>query len=108
MKKIFYLYIISILILCLSLMSCRFDPSGVPCQHSIVQCDPPYGCIGDAYRFTFEAGCPHIDHSWSIYSGSLPDGLVLDTNTGTISGTPTQNGGSTFFIEIIYFFMQVN
>jgi len=30
--------------------------------------------------------------SWSVASGSLPDGLTLDTSSGRIQGTPTQLG----------------
>lgn len=39
--------------------------------------------------------------TWSIVdgSGSLPDGLTLDAAAGTISGTPTAIGKSTFTIE---------
>jgi hypothetical protein len=42
------------------------------------------------YLFTFTAsGYPPL--TWSE-SGALPTGLMLDSNTGTVSGTPTQTG----------------
>lgn len=42
------------------------------------------------YSFTFTAsGYPPL--TWSE-SGALPTGLMLDSNTGTLSGTPTQTG----------------
>jgi predicted RNA methylase len=48
------------------------------------------------YSFTFTAaGYPPF--TWSE-SGALPTGLMLDSNTGTLSGTPTQTG--TFPITV--------
>lgn len=38
--------------------------------------------------------------TWSIASGSLPPGLQLNQNTGTISGTPTTAGTSTATIRV--------
>jgi len=37
--------------------------------------------------------------SFSLYSGSLPAGLSLDTTTGIVSGTPTAATTTTFTIE---------
>lgn len=37
--------------------------------------------------------------TWSVTSGSLPDGLSLDPGAGTISGTPTGSGTSHFTVE---------
>ncbi|RNL78964.1 putative Ig domain-containing protein [Nocardioides marmorisolisilvae] len=54
----------------------------------------PAGNVGQAYSVTFTktggAG------TWS--SLDLPDGLTLDENTGTLSGTPTTGGDYAIFI----------
>ena len=48
----------------------------------------PDGEAGTAYSQALAAtGDPTI--TWNVPSGTLPAGLTLDTNTGTISGTPT-------------------
>jgi hypothetical protein len=37
--------------------------------------------------------------SYAVASGSLPPGLLLNTSTGAITGTPTQQGSFTFAIN---------
>ncbi len=39
--------------------------------------------------------------TWSIVQGLLPPGLALNPSSGTISGTPSRTGSSTFTIEAI-------
>lgn len=39
-------------------------------------------------------------YTWSITSGSLPDGLKLDPQYGAIYGTPTTQGTSTFTVQV--------
>ena len=54
------------------------------------------GVVGTAYSNTITATGGQAPRSFSI-SGSLPDGLALDTDTGTISGTPSGPAGESDF-----------
>ena len=39
-------------------------------------------------------------YSWSVSSGTLPPGLVLDPETGTIDGVPTNTGSWSFTLSV--------
>ena len=57
----------------------------------------PDGEVGTVYSQTLTAtGDPTI--TWNVTSGTLPAGLTLDTNTGTISGTPTTANTYSFTV----------
>jgi len=47
--------------------------------------------------FTQTLAATGLNVAWSIISGSLPIGLLLDSATGTIYGTPTEYGGAFTF-----------
>ena len=52
--------------------------------------------VSSAYSQTLQAIGGTAPYQWSIRSGSLPAGLTLSPATGTISGTPSAAGTSTF------------
>lgn len=64
-------------------------------------CDsPPIGLIGDLYSHAFPASSGTPPYTFAITLGILPTGLVLDVNTGIVSGTPTLKGVYPFSIQV--------
>jgi hypothetical protein len=85
------------------------DPSGnatnqgvlsftTPSAVSITTLTLPNGKAGDAYTDAITAINGVGAYTFSLNSGTLPPGLVLDT-TGTLSGTPTSSG--TFNFDVL-------
>jgi hypothetical protein len=60
----------------------------------------PSAVVGNAYSTTLTALGGTPPYTWSITSGSLPAGLTLDPNAGTISGTPTTGGNFNFTVTV--------
>jgi hypothetical protein len=58
------------------------------------------GQVGAAYSTMIQATGGTTPYHWSISSGALPAGLTLATTTGTVSGTPTTSGSSTFAAKV--------
>ncbi|MGH9728530.1 MAG: putative Ig domain-containing protein, partial [Candidatus Acidiferrales bacterium] len=59
----------------------------------------PAGQVGTAYQATFAATGGTQPYTWSATSGSLPSGLTLNSSTGVLSGSPTQQGTFGFTIR---------
>jgi subtilase family serine protease len=67
---------------------------------SITTLTLPQGTVGVAYSQTMAATGRVTPYTWSVVSGSLPQGLTLGSATGVLSGTPTAAGVSTFTIQV--------
>jgi len=59
----------------------------------------PAGTQGVAYNQTVTATGGTAPYTFLVSSGSLPAGLSLNASTGTITGTPTGSGASSFIIQ---------
>jgi hypothetical protein len=58
------------------------------------------GTRGVSYSQTLSAQGGAVPYTWSIATGSLADGLVLNSVTGTISGTPLSDGIFNFSAQV--------
>jgi uncharacterized protein YhjY with autotransporter beta-barrel domain len=59
----------------------------------------PNGTQGVAYSQTVTASGGTGPYTYSVSSGSLPNGLSLNTNSGVISGTPSVGGSFSFTVR---------
>ncbi|MFH0918726.1 MAG: putative Ig domain-containing protein [Fibrobacterota bacterium] len=57
------------------------------------------GIVDQAYTARIQAAGGTVPYTWSLVSGALPAGLVL-SDSGDISGTPTQTGAYTFRVKV--------
>jgi len=63
-------------------------------------CPLPAATVNSAYSVRLQASGGAPGYSWSLESGKLPSGLSLAASTGTISGTPTAAGLSSFTLAV--------
>jgi len=60
----------------------------------------PDGQLGMIYNQTLNVSNGNPPYSWSVSSGSLPDGLSLNPAAGTITGTPLAAGNFNFTVRV--------
>ena len=60
----------------------------------------PNATVGTAYNQALAVTGGLQPYTFAITSGSLPDGLSLDSNSGKITGTPTSEGDSPFTAQV--------
>ena len=75
-------------------------PTPVEAQPSIFPSSLPEAQVDVSYTATLVANPITPPCTWTITSGSLPPGLSLSAATGTISGTPAEDGTYTFFVTV--------
>jgi putative Ig domain-containing protein len=61
---------------------------------------PPGGQVGVPYQFSPSVSGTIGSASWTVASGTLPGGLMLDGFTGAISGVPSTWGTTTAVIQV--------
>jgi len=66
---------------------------------TITTTELPRGSVASSYSQPLGASGGQTPYTWSIQSGRLPDGLLLNPN-GVISGTPERPASSSFIIRV--------
>jgi hypothetical protein len=68
---------------------------------NVATADPlPAARFGEAYTLTLVAQGGAQPYQWRITSGTLPEGLTLEADTGRISGTAGAVGVATFTVQV--------
>jgi protocatechuate 3,4-dioxygenase beta subunit len=66
---------------------------------SISPASLPFGYAGASYSTTVTASGGNPPYTYVVSSGTLPSGLVLDSSTGAINGTPSVASSATVTIQ---------
>ncbi|HEX3746262.1 MAG TPA: putative Ig domain-containing protein [Bryobacteraceae bacterium] len=61
----------------------------------------PPGTVGQSYTAALTAVGGHTPYIWSIPTGSLPPGVTLNSQGGSLSGTPTSAGNYPFTAQVV-------
>jgi hypothetical protein len=60
----------------------------------------PNGVVNDSYSATVMASGGIPSYTFTVSSGALPAGLLLNSSTGAISGSPSAAGTSNFTVQV--------
>ena len=83
----------------LELQGATTAPPPAPVPVVVETTSLPSGQVAQAYSTSLSAAGGSGVYTWSLRAGALPAGLGLNTSTGTISGTPSAAGTSTFTVR---------
>jgi hypothetical protein len=90
------------IVLLVSLCALVVVPTALALRFTDDSYNMPTGVVGQPYskQFNGAGGCgPALPYQYSLIGGKLPAGLSL-SSTGLISGTPTQAGSSSFWVDL--------
>jgi PKD repeat protein len=73
----------------------------IPPIPTIVTETLPAGNVGKSYEATLEVKGGDPPYSWSVITGNLPPGLVLEKDLGKITGIPTAEGAWKFVLKVV-------
>lgn len=90
-KRVFSVFLAVVLVFCLMPLTALAVPT-------IITASLPDGMVGTVYNTTLGASGEGA-LAWTVTNGSLPSGLSLGASSGTIAGTPTVEGTSTFVVK---------
>jgi hypothetical protein len=65
----------------------------------IASLNPPGGMVSASYSYPLSAVNYNPPYTWSVISGTMPDGLFLDSVVGIIAGMPSTFGVFNFIIQ---------
>ncbi len=71
-----------------------------PAALQISTTSAPSGQVGVTYNDVFVGTGGTPPYQWTISAGSLPAGLTLNSQNGSISGTPTAFGTASFTVQV--------
>jgi hypothetical protein len=70
------------------------------CPLNITTVDIGEAIINREYKMTLMADCGFKPYQWMLIYGELPDGITLNSSSGMLSGTPTQQGEYGFIVRL--------
>jgi hypothetical protein len=81
--------------------TCTIVIQGSPVNLSCGSCGSGKAYTGQGYYTNMSVSGGSGPYTFSIISGTLPNGLSLNTSTGVVSGTPTTTGTYTFTSKVV-------
>jgi hypothetical protein len=75
--------------------------SGNPSSSELsISASLPKGSVGSGYNGAVTASGGTLPYNFNVTSGQLPSGLLLNNNTGKLSGTPSGSGSFSFSVTV--------